>query len=126
MPLKIEGDVVVRLTGAAGGSYAASLAVIRDIGVIGDRKCSISARRPADPATHYPGIKALRSCLNSRIQGGIVRKSQVKLAAPHAAELVIGCEIELVRRGTCQNPASTRNAVTVRETHPPIPCSVRQ
>src|SRR5258708_33497188 len=106
MPLKIERDVVVRLAGAAGGSYAASLPVIRDIGVVGNRKSCISSGRPADPATHYPGIEALRSCLDSRIQGGIVCKSQVELPTPHAAELAIGGGIEFGRPGSRQNPAS--------------------
>src|SRR5258706_797957 len=99
MPLKIERDIVVRLGGAAGGSYGASLPVIRDIGGVGNRKSCISSGRPADPATYYPGIEALRSCLDSRIQGGIACKSQVELASPHTAELVIGGEIKLVRRG---------------------------
>ena len=113
MPLKIEGDVIIRLSGHAGGSYATSLPVIGDIGVVGNRKCSISARRPASAAAHGPSIETLRSCLDSRIQGGIMSKSQVELTSPHAAELAIGAEIKLVASGTGKHPAATGNAVAV-------------
>ena len=67
MPLKINGDVVVRLSGAASSPDTARLTVIRDVGVVGDRKCAVSPCGPADTASYGPGIERLRSCLNTRV-----------------------------------------------------------
>jgi len=50
VPLKIYGDIVVRLAGAAGGADTARLTVIRDVGVVGDPKGAVSAGGPADAA----------------------------------------------------------------------------
>ena len=96
MILKIHSDIVIGLAGTASGAGAGRHTVVRNRGVIGDPKVSVSSDSATYTPANCPGIVILGGRPRDVLDGRIAGITHRYLAAPDSAQPAICAEIELI------------------------------